>query len=117
TKSAIDVAGFARLKQGELAAALNRHQRRLGLAHAANAVLRRTAITDVVISNRDFKRRDSCGDEIELADRTNEFTERRMFEDRVDQQRAREVNDDQPGGPPRRSPQIEPLVKKQHADE
>src|ERR1043166_2102744 len=115
TESAIDVANLARLKERELAAALNDYQRSFRFTHTTNAVLRRTTITHGVISNRDFKRRDCCAGKVELPDRTDELTERRMFEDCVDQQSTCEVNDDQPGGPPRRSPQIEPLVQKQHA--
>src|ERR1051325_413347 len=96
TKSAIEVANLVRLKQRQLTAALNRYQRRRWFAHAADAILRRATTTHVVISHRDFKRRNSCSDKVELSDRTNELAERRVFEDSVNQERAGKVNDDEP---------------------
>ena len=40
-----------------------------------------------------------------------------MFEDGIDHECAREVRNDQPRGPPRRSPQIKPFIDKEHSDE
>src|SRR5829696_5379659 len=114
TESAVEVSDLARLKQRELTAALNHHERRFCGAGTANAVFRSALSTHIVIAHGDFERRHSRGDKIELADRANELAKCRMFENRVDQQRARKEHDDQPRSPPGRRPKIEPLVNKKH---
>jgi hypothetical protein len=67
-----------------------------------------------MVAHCDFKRRRSRSDKIKLADRTNKLAERRVLEDRVDQQCTGKVSNNEPRGPPRRRPKIEPLVQKQH---
>src|SRR6185503_6001795 len=116
TEVAIEIANLARLIQSKLTAPLDRHQMRRRLAHATDAILCRTLRARIVIANSDFEWRDRRGNEVELSDRANEFTERRVFEYRIDHDCPCEVRNDQPGSPPWRRPQVEPLVDKQHRD-
>src|SRR5215471_2337651 len=93
TKSAIEVAGLARLKQSQFATTLNHHQRGCGGALAANAILGFATCTDTVITHSYFKRRDSGRDKVELTDGTEELAEGCVLEDYVDRKGSEKVSD------------------------
>src|SRR6185369_6209473 len=76
TKSAIEVAGLARLKQCQLTTTLNDDQGGCRLAHTAYAVFRCATSAGVLIANRDFEWRCSRGDKVKLSDRADKLAER-----------------------------------------
>ena len=111
TECAVHVAGFAGLKQGQLAAALNHHQ--IGsIAPAADAVFRGARNANTLVAHLHLERRKRGCHEIELPDGTNKFAKHGVFEETVDYQDCSEVGHDQPRGPPGRRPEIEQLVDK-----
>src|SRR5689334_11117127 len=112
TESAVEVSGLARLKQRQLTAALNHHQRRRRLALPANAVFRVARGANALVTHLHFQRRNRRSDKVKLPDRAHKLAERRMLENAVDNQRDEKIETDDQRRPPRRRPQIEQLVNK-----
>ena len=101
-EGAIHVAGFLRLEELQLAAAL--------FFVTAKTIVRLTSSTDIEAAHAYFHRRNERLNELILPNGTNVLTETRSFEEAVNDQRGREITYDQPRRPTRTVPQAKGFI-------
>ena len=108
----VEITDLPRLKQGQLASALDDRQlagevcasrRRVS---TTNAIFRAATGARVWIANGNLQRRYRRTEKVELPDRADVFAERSASKQRIDRQGGHEVSHDQCADPPRIRKQI-----------